>query len=131
VTGLGPLRKKLELLSRVYEMTNEAVFTGDENEAQAYVDLMEKREIYFTQIKILDEEISDEVRGTEALGVLDDIKRLTGKIVALDRANAAAASRIMDGLKKSLKGINENRNVSKKYNDFITASDGMYFDQKN
>ena len=112
-------------------MTNEAVFTGDENEAQAYVDLMEKREIYFTQIKILDEEISDEVRGTEALGVLDDIKRLTGKIVALDRANAAAASRIMDGLKKSLKGINENRNVSKKYNDFITASDGMYFDQKN
>jgi len=125
------LQKKRELFSRVYDITAAAVFTGGESDAQTYIDLMEARGGLFDQIKILDDEISDIMPGTEAESIMADIRKTAGDILALDKKIGVEASRIMDGIKKSLKGINEGRNASIKYTDFITTSDGLYFDKKN
>ena len=129
--GIAPLLKKKELLTKVYEMTKAVKFTGGEDDADAYTNLMERRELLFNEIKILDDEISGIDQSTDAYGIMDDIKKTAEGIVALDRENEAAASKIIDGLKKSLKGINEGKHASIKYTDFIPTSDGMYFDQKN
>ena len=128
---LGPLRQKKALLSRICDLTEAAVFTDGEDDAPAFIELMENRERLFAQIKILDEKISGIEPGTEAEGIMSDIIKTTGDIIALDKKNEAAASRIMTGLKKSLKGINEGKSVNAKYNEFIASNDGMYFDKKN
>ena len=92
---------------------------------------MENREKLFDQIKILDDKMTDTDPGTEARSVISEIKKTTADIIGLDKDNEAKASRIMADLKKSLKGINENKNINIKYNDFIPTNDGMYFDKKN
>ena len=125
------LRKKKELLTRVLAMTEAAVFTGDEDDAQVYIDLTDARGELFSQIKILDDKISDTASCTEAEALSDDVKAIARRIYALDEKNAAAAARIMDGFKKSLRDIKDGKNVSQKYTGFLPVSDGMYFDQKN
>ena len=131
MTDIEILRKKQEFFSQIYDITKDTNFKGDDNDAQAYVYLMEKREQLFAQIKILDDKISGIAPSKEAESVIADIKKTVKSIIALDQANEAVTSRIMSGLKKSLKGINEGKNASVRYTDYIATSDGMYFDQKN
>jgi 23S rRNA pseudoU1915 N3-methylase RlmH len=125
------LQKKKELFSRIYDITRDTVFSGDENDAVRYADLMEKREKLFDQIKLLDDKISDAAPSKEAERIIADIKKTASDIISLDKQNAAMASRIMADVKKSLKDVHEGMNVSKGYSDHLVTSDGMYFDQKN
>jgi len=128
---LTPLQKKSELLNRVLALTEAAVFTGGEDDADVFISLIEARGELFDQIKILDDEIPDAALNTEAEAVLADIKKTAGRIYAVDKRHEAETARMMAGLKKSLKEIKDGRNVSQKYTDFIAVSDGMYFDKKN
>jgi len=125
------LQKKNDLLSRVLKLTEAAVFTGGEEDAQTFIDLIEARGELFEQIKTLDDKISDAALSTEAGAVLADIKKTAGLIYAIDKKNEAETARMMASLKKSLKEIKDGRNLSLKYTDFIAVSDGMYFDKKN
>jgi len=125
------LRKKKELLTRALELTEAAVFTGDENDAEVFINLTETRGELFGQIKILDDKISGDASGTEAEALLNDIRRTAAALYALDEKNRAETARIMDGLRKSLRDLKDGKNVSIKYTDYIAVSDGMYFDQKN
>ena len=129
--NLELLKKKNELLARVLEITEAAVFTGGEDDPEVFIGLIEMRGEIFNQIKILDDEISDAALNTEAEAILADIKKTAGKIYAVDKRREAETARMMAGLKKSLKEIKDGRNVSQKYTDFIAVSDGMYFDKKN
>ena len=131
MTDAEILLKKKQLFAQVYDLTKAAAFNGGEDDAQTFIDLMESREKLFSQIETLDKQLSGMALSKEAESVMSDIKKTAADIVALDAANGAAASRIMSGLKKSLKGINEGRSASVVYNDFIPSNDGMYFDQKN
>jgi hypothetical protein len=129
--SLEKLQKKRELFSQIYDITKEVVLSGDENDALIFSELMEKREGLFTQIKILDDEISGYAPSKEAERIIIDIKKTAGDIIVLDKKIGAAASRIMFELKKSLKDVHEGINVSKGYTDHIVTNDGMFFDQKN
>jgi hypothetical protein len=128
---LEDLQKKRELFSLIYDITNKTVFSGDENDADIYVGLMEERQELFNQIKILDEGKSEGMPSKEAERILTDIKVTINKIVSLDKAIETKSERIMNELKKSLKDVNQGMSASKSYIDHISTSDGMYFDQKN
>jgi len=125
------LHKKWELLLAVYDITKKTVFKGDEEDAARYVGLMDSREKLFDQIKMLDEKIQGTAPCREAERISDEINKTAGEILALDKANEAEASRIIGTLKKSLKDIKAGKSVSKTYTDFISTSEGMYFDTKN
>jgi len=125
------LQKKKELLSQIRDMTRAAAFTGAEEDARIFADLMENREKLFGQIKILDDKITDGKPCKEAERLLSDIRTIAGDIIALDKINGDVSSRILADIKKSLKGIKDSRSVSKGYANYIQTSDGMYFDTKN
>ena len=118
-------------MTRALELTEAAVFTGDENDAEVFINLTETRGELFGQIKILDDKISGDASGTETETLLNDIRRTAAALYALDEKNRAETARIMDGLRKSLRDLKDGKNVSIKYTDYIAVSDGMYFDQKN
>jgi len=125
------LQKKKELLSQVYTITKDAVFSGNEDDALTFADLMDNREKLFGQIKILDDKMPDDTPCKDAERLLSDIRNISGDIIALDNNNGEVSSRILADIKKSLKGINDGKNVSKGYANFVQTSDGMYFDKKN
>ena len=130
--SLDILRKKSELLKQVHCLTKNTAFTGDGEDAARYAGLMETREKLFGQIKILDDKLSGMELCKEAERIMSDIKRTTGDILTLDKKNEEVVSGIMNGLKKSIKGIKDGKSMSVKYNDFIPlTNEGAVFDEKN
>ena len=77
---LDILQKKNELLSQVYLLTKNTVFTGGDEDAVRYAELMENRERLFNEIKTLDDKLSDAEPCKEAERALAGIKKTTGDI---------------------------------------------------
>ena len=125
------MQKKKMLYSSIYDITNETVFTGEEEDATRYADLMEKREGLFGQIAQLDEDLSGIGLCKEAEPILADIKKIIKDIIALDKSHEAEVSRIMTELKKSLKDLSAGKSINKSYAGVIPGGEGTLFDTKN
>jgi len=126
----SPIAKKIELLKQVYEATKNTVFVGDENDAERYVGLFEKREALFAEIYKIDERMAkDGAPAPEA--ELNAVKSVIADIVKLDKENEPYAKQALNSLRDGIKGINMGKNLSFGYVQNLSAGEGIYFDAKN
>jgi hypothetical protein len=124
------LQQKKDLLVEIYNVTKDTVLVGDENDGDRYVNMMDAREGLFQRLMPLGNEAPD-VSDTESGRIFDEIKKITGDIIQLDKSNEPYVARYMETVRKSLKDMSAGKNMSTKYIDYIPSNEGVLFDSRN
>ncbi|MCL2500683.1 MAG: hypothetical protein FWE90_10170 [Defluviitaleaceae bacterium] len=125
------LERARELLDEIYRLTDELCFSGkkenERDEAEAFADLVEEREILISEMTELRGELNDEARATPEFA--DIMKRIT-EIGELDKRNQIHIKRIHDNMRYSIKEAKTARHVSDAYNTGAADDHYRYVDTK-
>lgn len=139
------LRKRYNLVYELLRVTKLVTLSGDEKkvyeDAEEYTFLMEKREGMFAAVKQLNKELqssghpNDERSASVPFRMeIAEIRRQTDEVIneliSIDKANQKIAENALDGLRKSIKGMKEGRNIQIAYQGGYDFSDGYHFDRK-
>ena len=132
------LKEREQCMLEVLYLTEQASVRDDE--VDAYVELMSKRQQYFEKIyeiddylvknnfdRLLNESSSDFSR--EANNVNNNAKAIAYKIVELDKANEEVVKRMYDKFKGDFKTVNNGKSMRNLYSNYDLHS-GYYFDKK-
>ena len=132
------LQLQAELCEKILKLTEDAVFTGDLNDAEQDTDrfeqLYEDRQTYVDELVRVTEAIDKlpSIDGIEQL--LQEAKKRKDKILArvieLDKQYKAIAESLYKDAKEHIRRINQGRNQSLRYGD-IGETDGFNVDSKN
>jgi hypothetical protein len=113
---MGDLKKKyLRELLRVTKLSN---FSGSEDDAEGYVNLINKRENIVSEIKLLD------YKTREPLD--DEEKNIINEILTLDGEISLKAKSAFSQIKKRVKEYHNGRNAAAAYAG-SGADDGKYY----
>lgn len=135
------LLQKRDLVSDMLRLTESTRFFGDEEDADKYISLMDKRQSNIEKIISIDKELEQEPFATllkNPTKELEDniysinhaIREFSGQIIELDKANSKDVERIMASLKKELKGLKEAKSINSLYQNDRHQSNVSCFDTK-
>jgi len=142
------LKQKLDALERMLNVSKKSNFTCkkevSDQEADAFVDLMQKRDNILAKIEKIDYNIANVVAMLQCMTFeqstyelekeqLDSlIKVVAGKIIDIDKINNNAAAQIFEYLKENVKQVRQTKVLTSKYNpDDDYRGLGYYLDKKN
>lgn len=131
------LLTKKDLLTAMLTETVSTKFYGNEEDAELYITLMDKRQISVDTIIDIDNKLKEEPYISflkkpskdfeESLYLINNsIKVLAGKIIELDKKNAKDVEGIMSNIRKQLKGFKEKQSVNALYNNDTMQSNKNY-----
>ena len=125
------LARARELVDEIYTMTKALTFSDnkekEQEEAEAYVNLMGEREILVAEMAELREELDDEARTTpQFTAIMKRIKEIDG----LDKSNQIRIQHIHDNMRGSIKTAKKARQVSTAYNTGVVGEYSQYVDTK-
>jgi C4-dicarboxylate-specific signal transduction histidine kinase len=145
------LNQKLDALTKIFDITKNAVFTGEEEhfeqEAENFAALYEKRANIIARIEkievrlsaiakdcAIDDKSSKNKEFTKARKTIKDkATTIRDDILALDKNNTEISQKLMNFLKGGMKKLRDGKDISSKYVDayqqYSTA--GYYVDRKN
>jgi hypothetical protein len=125
------LRAK-ELVDEIYSDTLKMRFSGkkekEQEEAEAYIELMQEREFMVAEMAELQEELSDEDR---AAFLYADVMARIGEIDALDKKNREHAEKIRDSMRGTIKTAKTARQASSAYNTGEAGGISQYVDTRH
>lgn len=130
------METKYQLLLDITDITEVVVVTPDDDGAKKFGELIAKRELLFTKMKVLDKELAKLDKETikngrkECSKILSDIETLRLKACALDKVNKSVAEKILDKLKVSVKSTKTQKGFHKAYQPLYTGDVGSRFDSK-
>lgn len=136
------LRRKHELLKNMLHITENTKFRDEEDDAEKYIGMIEKREEIMKELLLIDQRLkaladdSSQAKGNdkpqmEARQLLAEIKKTAGQIISLDKAMADVVPRITEDLKKHMKGISAGKTLNSAYQSagiYASYNDGSSFD---
>lgn len=133
------LNKKSTLLSIMLAQTKAIIFREREDDADKYIELVEKRQLLMDEILTLDRQIqelentqsfSDSVK-TEKDTIKNSINAVISQILILDKKNKEHSKKILSDIQNNMKSIKEQKNIHNLYGSEKDYSyNGYYFDNK-
>ena len=127
--GVSDLAKAKEITGKILELTKRLTLTGEaekvEEEATAYVELIEKREPLVQ--KILGLNIDEKARGSKDFQI---VKQTIADISALDREHLEFVQEMHDTIKDAIKLAKQGQKVNKGYQAFSPDDVSSRFDIK-
>lgn len=130
------LEQKLEFLKEVLDYTETTIVTPDEDGGKSYRILIEKREVLFQKMKVIDAEIAKLDKEVISSGkkeyaeILKDMKNVRIRLISMDKENTTIASKIMEKLKLNVKSTKTKTGFHKAYQPLYAAETGSRFDSK-
>ncbi len=124
------LKQKHHLLTRVYELTSNAKIGNTADDAEKYVELINKRENIFIQLRDLDEKLGNDKDGKPF--ILNESLKLLKDIHDLDKKMESSVSSMVSDLKQRMQGLGNGRIINNAYQqEYVNSYDqGFMFDTK-
>lgn len=131
------LIQKRDFVTHILNATKSTSFAGTEEDAVAYIDLMDERQSLFDQIIALDNELqSPEHQNILAAAdadllkqiedITENIKRESQAIIALDQANQPIVEQIKAKLSAQIKDVRQGKNLNNMYQATVPHSTGQF-----
>jgi len=135
------IKRRNELSGEVLTLTEGTVFSRDplevEAEADLYADLYVKRDAMVTELTEIHKKIGDDgyalIRktGGDVLASLTESEERLKRVIELDKRNREFAGEMYETARENIRRINQSRNLSMKYNNEYSSTDGFLVDNKN
>ncbi len=124
------LKQKHLLLTRVYELTRNAKIGNSADDAEKYIELIDKRENIFNQIRSIDDKMGNDTNGKPF--ILDESLKLLKDIFDLSKKMESSVGSIVSDLKQRMQGIGNGRIINNAYQqEYVNSYDqGFMFDTK-
>jgi hypothetical protein len=123
------LLDKLALINQIKDVT-EAVPIVDENSAQDYIDMVNKREDLINGLKDIDKrlkEFPDLSIYSESLQIADALSLA----IEADSRLTRNIGQVLEPLKKNMKSIKEQQHINSAYSSYLSAGIGSFYDRRN
>ena len=119
--------EKIGILKEVLELTQGVEFTGSDDDADKYIDLIAKREELFGRAKEIDKELDKKLTGEEKLTdpkeYMVEVAVLAKQIIEQDNYMRSAVLKIHDEAKADVREINTGKNLNSLYGSAPQDSD--------
>ena len=141
------LGQKLKALNLMLEVTQNEVFTGNddlaEREAEAFVTLYGRRTSILSDIEKIDDaiellepldaqDIEEPEFQEQIVGFREKMKAIAKEMLELDKANMAAYEKISTFFKGNMKHVRQTKDLNNRYIDNLDAfTDGHLLDKRN
>jgi len=140
------LEQKYAALNRMMEITKQAIFTGDEanaeKEAEAFVVLYDRRSNILTRIEKIDDALglldpldADDMQDVEfqarVVAYREKAKDIARELVNIDKSNMAVYEKLAGHLKQNMRNVRQNIDLNKRYADDYDSFEGSFLDRKN
>jgi len=114
---MDTLKLASELAEQILEMTKALVLSGEkeneEEETEAYINLLDEREVLIDELTDLRQQIDDE---EAASSEFDKIKKTISEITELDKKHIRYMEKIRKGVQSSYREIKQGQRIHKGYN---------------
>lgn len=139
---LSLLERKLEIMTEILRLTSKLEVSGEPEkalaEAEAYSDLVDKRERFIAEMKLIDTATDEFKQGgifkpefAEISGkIMAQIKSTAGEIINNEKAISEVLPRVQAHLKKGIREINEGKNLNQLYATQTDTSESSLYDKK-
>lgn len=139
------LRKKLDALNHMREITVDQVFTGDETllekEAEAFIALYEKRSDILSRIEKIDdalelldpldtEDLDDAYFQAQVMEFRQKMTELAKEMVGLDKANIEVYKKMSAFVRDNMKHTRQSIDLIQGYENYLDSNEGYYMDKK-
>jgi hypothetical protein len=134
---IGVLKRKQDKINEIWELVRSIAFGDTEEDIEAYIKLIDQREILVNETKIIEAELKellgqtpDPALDTEARRMIRETDETIRKIAALEEQNQPCVAQMMESVKKNIKEIKNGKAMSQYYQNIDTNSEGQYYDRK-
>ena len=111
--------EKIAILKEVLKLTQSIEFKGNEDDADKYIDLIEKREELFDRAKEIDKRLNPAENMPEPEEYTREVAALAKQIIEQDNYMNEAVLRIHDESKADIRNINTGKNLSNLYGNTV------------
>lgn len=117
--------EKIGILREALALTEGAAFRGTEEDADVYIDLIDKRDKLFERAKAIDAELA--AGGDSDNTAKKEIAELARRIIEQDNYMKETVTKILGELKTNVKNVNMGRNLNSAYIG-VSNSGGSAYD---
>ena len=107
--------EKISILKEVLDLTQSVAFSGNDDDADKYVDLIETREGLIGRAKEIDRQLATAENITGAQKYTRELGALARQIVEQDNYMKATVLKILDNAKTDIKNVNTGKHLNNLY----------------